>query len=225
MRRFATCRAAEFERPTTSVRGRALRATAARRPVRAAGTNVRPLCAAALARPGRPLAELPRRAHPQRRATPCSTSPRAPARSRSSSYAGRVAAWWASTRAWRCSRWRASESRPRSSSSTATPITFLRGRVVRRAHVHVPPPLRRRSAATLAELARVVRPGGTVAGLEFGVPENPIARAAWEAYVRIGLPVAGRLVSPGWAEVGGFLADGVTTSGRPGPGAAPRSLA
>ena len=33
-------------------------------------------------------------------------------------------------------------------------------------------------AATLAELARVVRPGGTVAGLEFGVPENPLARAA-----------------------------------------------
>jgi demethylmenaquinone methyltransferase / 2-methoxy-6-polyprenyl-1,4-benzoquinol methylase len=64
-------------------------------------------------------------------------------------------------------------------------------------------------AATLAELARVVRPGGTVAGLEFGVPENPIARAAWEAYVRIGLPVAGRLVSPGWAEVGGFLGDSV----------------
>ena len=60
-------------------------------------------------------------------------------------------------------------------------------------------------AATLAELARVVKPGGTVAGLEFAIPENPAARAAWEAYVRLGLPVAGRLISPGWSDVGGFL--------------------
>ena len=59
--------------------------------------------------------------------------------------------------------------------------------------------------ATLTELARVVRPGGTVAGLEFGIPENPIARVAWEAYVRVGLPAAGWLISPGWSDVGGFL--------------------
>jgi demethylmenaquinone methyltransferase/2-methoxy-6-polyprenyl-1,4-benzoquinol methylase len=59
--------------------------------------------------------------------------------------------------------------------------------------------------ATLTELARVVKPGGTVAGLEFAVPGNPVARAAWEAYVRVGLPVAGRLISPGWSDVGGFL--------------------
>ena len=32
-----------------------------------------------------------------------------------------------------------------------------------------------------------------------------LPRAAWEAYVRAGLPLAGRAVSPGWAEVGGFL--------------------
>ena len=41
-------------------------------------------------------------------------------------------------------------------------------------------------AATLAELARVVRPGGTIAGLEFGLPESPLVRAAWEAYVGVG---------------------------------------
>ena len=64
-------------------------------------------------------------------------------------------------------------------------------------------------AATLAELARVVKPGGTIAGLEFGLPENAVARAAWEAYVRAGLPAAGRLISPGWAEVAGFLGDSV----------------
>jgi demethylmenaquinone methyltransferase/2-methoxy-6-polyprenyl-1,4-benzoquinol methylase len=27
----------------------------------------------------------------------------------------------------------------------------------------------------------------------------------WELYVRVGLPVAGRVISPGWHEVGSFL--------------------
>ena len=60
-------------------------------------------------------------------------------------------------------------------------------------------------AATLRELARVVRPGGTVAMLEFGVPPVRAVRALWELYVRLVLPLAGRLISPGWHEVGRFL--------------------
>jgi demethylmenaquinone methyltransferase/2-methoxy-6-polyprenyl-1,4-benzoquinol methylase len=64
-------------------------------------------------------------------------------------------------------------------------------------------------AATLRELARVVRPGGTIASLEFAVPKRAIWRALWELYVRIGLPVAGRAISPGWREVGGFLAGSI----------------
>jgi demethylmenaquinone methyltransferase/2-methoxy-6-polyprenyl-1,4-benzoquinol methylase len=59
--------------------------------------------------------------------------------------------------------------------------------------------------ATLRELTRVVRPGGTVAGLEFGVPPNPAARGLWRLYVGVGLPLAGRLISPGWRDVGDFL--------------------
>ena len=59
-------------------------------------------------------------------------------------------------------------------------------------------------AATLRELARVVRRGGTIASLEFGLPTG-IWRPLWEAYVRVVLPGAGRLISPGWARVGGFL--------------------
>ncbi|HEY7692967.1 MAG TPA: class I SAM-dependent methyltransferase [Gaiellaceae bacterium] len=59
--------------------------------------------------------------------------------------------------------------------------------------------------ATLRELARVVRPAGTIAGLEFGVPPNPAARALWRLYVGLGLPLAGRLISPGWRNVGDFL--------------------
>ena len=58
--------------------------------------------------------------------------------------------------------------------------------------------------ATLVELARVVRPGGIVASLEFGVPSG-LARPAWELYVRAGLPLAGRVLRNGWREVGDFL--------------------
>lgn len=58
--------------------------------------------------------------------------------------------------------------------------------------------------ATLAELARVVRPGGTVGMVEFGLPRG-IWRPPWDLWVGIGLPLAGRLVSPGWHEVGRFL--------------------
>jgi len=59
-------------------------------------------------------------------------------------------------------------------------------------------------AATLRGLAQAVRPGGTVAMLEFAVPRG-LWRWLWELYVRVGLPLAGRLVSPGWHEVGRFL--------------------
>jgi demethylmenaquinone methyltransferase / 2-methoxy-6-polyprenyl-1,4-benzoquinol methylase len=58
--------------------------------------------------------------------------------------------------------------------------------------------------ATLRELARLVRPGGTLAMLEFGLPRGGW-RPLWELYVRLGLPAAGALVSPGWGGVGRFL--------------------
>ena len=58
--------------------------------------------------------------------------------------------------------------------------------------------------ATLRELVRVVRPGGTVAMLEFGLPRG-VWRPLWELYVRVGLPAAGAVVSPGWGGVGRFL--------------------
>ncbi|HXP28544.1 MAG TPA: class I SAM-dependent methyltransferase, partial [Solirubrobacteraceae bacterium] len=60
-------------------------------------------------------------------------------------------------------------------------------------------------AATLRELARVVRPGGRVSSLEFGVPPWPPAYWAWRLYTAVGLPVLGRAVSREWMEVGRFL--------------------
>jgi demethylmenaquinone methyltransferase/2-methoxy-6-polyprenyl-1,4-benzoquinol methylase len=59
-------------------------------------------------------------------------------------------------------------------------------------------------AATLRELARVVRPGGTIAGLEFGLPRG-LWRPLWELWVRVGLPAAGAAIGGGWREVGSFL--------------------
>jgi demethylmenaquinone methyltransferase/2-methoxy-6-polyprenyl-1,4-benzoquinol methylase len=58
--------------------------------------------------------------------------------------------------------------------------------------------------ATLRELVRVVRPGGTVAMLEFGLPRGP-SRPFWELYMRVGLPALGAVVSPEWGGVGRFL--------------------
>ena len=59
-------------------------------------------------------------------------------------------------------------------------------------------------AATMRELARVVKPGGVVAMLEFAVPRG-LWRPLWELYVRVGLPAAGRIVSPAWRDVGRVL--------------------
>ncbi|HTD76150.1 MAG TPA: class I SAM-dependent methyltransferase, partial [Chloroflexota bacterium] len=64
-------------------------------------------------------------------------------------------------------------------------------------------------AATLCELARVLRPGGRLAALEFGVPANPVWRWLWRLYTRIGLPLAGRVLSPAWATVGDFLGSSI----------------
>ena len=60
-------------------------------------------------------------------------------------------------------------------------------------------------AATMRELTRVVRPGGRIGMVEFGVPGDPVLRALWRTYTRVGLPLIGRVVSPAWYEVGRFL--------------------
>lgn len=61
-------------------------------------------------------------------------------------------------------------------------------------------------AATLAELVRVVRPGGVIASLDFFVPPKAGWRWSWRAYTRAVLPVAGVLTGGRpWGRVGTFL--------------------
>jgi demethylmenaquinone methyltransferase/2-methoxy-6-polyprenyl-1,4-benzoquinol methylase len=63
--------------------------------------------------------------------------------------------------------------------------------------------------ATMAELARVVKPAGRIASLEFAVPPQLVWRRLWDLYTRIGLPALGRLVSREWAHTGHFLSESI----------------
>lgn len=66
-------------------------------------------------------------------------------------------------------------------------------------------------AATLVELARVLRPGGVLANLEFHVPPAPWWRGLWWCYTRLVLPVAGWLTGGReWFEVGRFLGPNIS---------------
>jgi demethylmenaquinone methyltransferase/2-methoxy-6-polyprenyl-1,4-benzoquinol methylase len=58
--------------------------------------------------------------------------------------------------------------------------------------------------ATLAGLACVLKPGGTMASLDFAVPRG-LAYPLWRLYTAIGLPLGGALLSPAWRRVGSFL--------------------
>jgi demethylmenaquinone methyltransferase / 2-methoxy-6-polyprenyl-1,4-benzoquinol methylase len=67
-------------------------------------------------------------------------------------------------------------------------------------------------AATLVELARVIRPGGHMASLDFYVPPNAAWRVAWWAYTRALLPAAGVLLGGrAWWDVGRFLGPNIAS--------------
>jgi demethylmenaquinone methyltransferase/2-methoxy-6-polyprenyl-1,4-benzoquinol methylase len=73
-------------------------------------------------------------------------------------------------------------------------------------------------AATLAELARVVKPGGVIASLEFCVPNGPLWWPSWWAYTRLVLPTAGMLTGgPAWWRVGRFLGPNISAHYRKYP--------
>jgi demethylmenaquinone methyltransferase/2-methoxy-6-polyprenyl-1,4-benzoquinol methylase len=66
-------------------------------------------------------------------------------------------------------------------------------------------------AATMKELARVLKPGGSIANLEFAVPKEFGWHLAWWCYTRWVLPVAGYLTGGrGWWDVGRFLGPSIS---------------
>jgi demethylmenaquinone methyltransferase/2-methoxy-6-polyprenyl-1,4-benzoquinol methylase len=66
-------------------------------------------------------------------------------------------------------------------------------------------------AATLHELARVLKPGAAIASLEFSVPPNRFWRFWWWLYTRGVLPVAGYLTGGReWSRVGRFLGPNIS---------------
>jgi demethylmenaquinone methyltransferase / 2-methoxy-6-polyprenyl-1,4-benzoquinol methylase len=66
-------------------------------------------------------------------------------------------------------------------------------------------------AATVAELARCLKPGGTLAALDFCVPPRPAWRASWLLYTRLALPVLGGLTGgTAWLRVGRFLGPSIS---------------
>jgi len=72
--------------------------------------------------------------------------------------------------------------------------------------------------ATLEELVRVVKPGATVASLEFLVPPNRFWRAWWWLYTRFVLPAGGWLTGGReWWRVGRFLGPSISNHYRAYP--------
>jgi demethylmenaquinone methyltransferase/2-methoxy-6-polyprenyl-1,4-benzoquinol methylase len=66
-------------------------------------------------------------------------------------------------------------------------------------------------AATVGELVRVLKPGGTLVTLEFHVPPAPAWRALWWLYTRTLLPLLGfALGGREWYEVGRFLGPSIS---------------
>ena len=60
-------------------------------------------------------------------------------------------------------------------------------------------------AATVRELARVLREYGSIAMLEFSVPSGALAHAGWWIQTRVVIRLLGTAVSPAWARTAAFL--------------------
>jgi demethylmenaquinone methyltransferase/2-methoxy-6-polyprenyl-1,4-benzoquinol methylase len=71
--------------------------------------------------------------------------------------------------------------------------------------------------ATLRELARVLRPGGSLGGLEFHVPEDALYRAGWWTYTRLVMPAVGAAASSAWHHTGRFLGPSISEFYRRSP--------
>jgi demethylmenaquinone methyltransferase/2-methoxy-6-polyprenyl-1,4-benzoquinol methylase len=65
-------------------------------------------------------------------------------------------------------------------------------------------------AATLRELARVLRPGSVMAALEFHIPQDPWLHVGWYGYTRAVMPLLGGAVSNAWYRTGRFLGPSIS---------------
>ena len=63
--------------------------------------------------------------------------------------------------------------------------------------------------ATLGEIVRVLKPGGSLVSLEFGVPRNLVVRNLWNAYTKLVIPLVTSVLSPGWRRLGVFLSPSI----------------
>jgi len=64
--------------------------------------------------------------------------------------------------------------------------------------------------STIAELVRVLKPGGRLASLEFSVPGNRLIRWLWLLYTRAVMPLASLPLSRGWRRVASFLGPSIS---------------
>src|SRR4030042_961600 len=64
-------------------------------------------------------------------------------------------------------------------------------------------------AATIRELSRVLKSGGQLVSLEFGLPQALWVIALWEIYNRVVMPVMTIPVSGGWHRMGCFLGSSI----------------
>ena len=64
--------------------------------------------------------------------------------------------------------------------------------------------------ATIRELSRVLKPGGELLSLEFGIPEALWVRTIWRIYNKVVMPVMTIPVSRGWHRVGCFLGPSIS---------------
>jgi len=64
--------------------------------------------------------------------------------------------------------------------------------------------------ATIRELSRVLKPGGELLSLEFGIPEALWVRAIWVIYNRVVMPAMTIPVSRGWHRMGCFLGPSIS---------------
>lgn len=71
--------------------------------------------------------------------------------------------------------------------------------------------------ATIAELARVVKPGGRVVSVEFGRPEGPFTGPLWNLYALGVFPAGTRALPRGWRDVGDFLGPSIASFDRRWP--------